>query len=275
VTRKYELRTEAVATGASVSGIDLGSGRFAVTTKPSIAMITGTGVNATDAGEVWHLLDQRMNIPITHLDIPVFNRIDAGRYNTLVMVGGTYGDLNKDKLRQWVQDGGTLIATEEAINWIIQNGISSVKLKKVKQPVDSLTRMNYTDRVQVEGAQQMNGAIFGANADLTHPLTFGYSTNTISLFKSNRVIMEKSRNPYATPLMYGNAPLQSGWVSRENAEAIKNSAAVVVQALGDGRIIHISDNPNFRAFWLGGTKLFMNAVFFSRNIDANTAREEE
>ncbi|MBC7946438.1 MAG: zinc carboxypeptidase, partial [Chitinophagaceae bacterium] len=57
-----------IGSGNVVSGSDLGSSRFAVITMPVIAMITGTGVNATDAGEVWHLLDQRMNIPTTHLE---------------------------------------------------------------------------------------------------------------------------------------------------------------------------------------------------------------
>jgi hypothetical protein len=64
-------------------------------------------------------------------------------------------------------------------------------------------------------------------------------------------------------------------VSRENYDAIKKSAAVVVQSVGSGRVIHIADNPNFRAFWLGGTKLFMNAIFFGRLIDAGSARAEE
>ena len=62
----------------------------------------------------------------------------------------------------------------------------------------------------------MNGAIFGAEVDLTHPLAYGYNQKTVSLFKANRVFMEKSKNPYATPFYYGSKPLQSGWVSREN-----------------------------------------------------------
>ncbi len=49
----------------------------------------------------------------------------------------------------------------------------------------------------------------------------------MSLFKANRVFMEKSKSPHATPFYYGSKPLQSGWVSRENADAIKNSAAVI------------------------------------------------
>ena len=95
------------------------------------------------------------------------------------------------------------------------------------------------------------------------------------MFKANRVFMEKSKNPYATPFAYGAKPLQSGWVSRENLEAIQQSAAVVVNTVGSGRVINIADNPNFRAFWLGGTRLFMNAIFFGRTIDAASARTED
>lgn len=87
--------------------------------------------------------------------------------------------------------------------------------------------------------------------------------------------MEKSKSPYATPFYYKEKPLQSGWLSKENYDAMKSSAAVVVSASGSGRIISIADNPSLRAFWLGGTKLMMNAIFFGRNIDASSARAEE
>ena len=275
VAEKYRLKIYAVTTGNVNAGSDLGSSKFIVVTKPSVAMIVGPGVNATDAGEVWHLLDQRMNIPSTHLESSVFNRVDLNKYNTIIMVGGSYPDLNKDKLKTWVQAGGVLVLTEEAVSWAAQNGISDVKFKKVKSPVDSTQKLTYTDREQIDGAQQIFGAIFGADADLAHPLAYGYNQKTISLFKANKVFMEKSKNPYATPFYYGSKPLQSGWVSRENLDAIKNSAAVVVNTVGNGRVINIADNPNFRAFWLGGSKLFMNAIFFGRIIDAASARTEE
>jgi Zinc carboxypeptidase len=272
VAEKYGLKVQSVTSGNSRSGVDLGSSKFIPVTKPLVAMIVGSGVNATDAGEVWYLLDQRMNIPLTHLEIPVFNRVDINKYNTLIMVGGSYGDMNKDKLRTWVQGGGTLILTEEAINWSAQNGISDIKFKRAKSPTDSIQRLSYIDREQIDGAQQIYGAIFGADIDPTHPLAYGYNLKTVSLFKADKVFMERSKNPYATPFYYGNKPLQSGWVSRENGEAVKNSAAVIVNTVGNGRVINIADNPNFRAFWLGGTKLFMNSIFFGRIIDAAAGR---
>lgn len=275
IVKKNFLTVYALQGGSALSGSDLGSSKFATVAQPKIAMLTGTGVNALDAGEVWHLLDQRMNMPAVHIEPATFNRADMDKYNTLIMVGGSYTELNKEKLKSWVQAGGTLILTEEGVSWAAQNGISSVSFKRAKAPVDSTQKLTYVDREQVDGAQQVSGAIFGAEADLTHPLAYGYNQKTISLFKANKVFMEKSKNPYATPFYYTGSPMQSGWVSKENKDAIKNSAAVIVNTVGAGRVINIADNPNFRAFWLGGSKLFLNAIFFGRNIEAASGRAEE
>lgn len=274
IIEKNGLTAFSVKTGNVSSGSDLGSSKMASVSKPNIAMLVGTGVNATDAGEIWHLLDQRMSISSVHLEQATFNRIDPGKYNTIIMVGGNYAELDKEKLKSWVIGGGVLIVTEEAVQWAATSGITSLTFKRPKSPLDSLGKLSYVDREQVEGAQQLSGAIFGANVDLSHPLAYGYNDNTVSMFKANRVFIEKPKNPFAAPFLYGSKPLQSGWVSKENGDAVKNSAAVVVTTVGSGRVISIADNPNFRAFWLGGTKLFMNAIFFGRIIDAGSGRAE-
>jgi hypothetical protein len=254
-----------------LGGSDLGSNRFVTLTKPSIAMVAGTGVNPLDAGEFWHLMDQRFNIPVTHLEPAQLNRVDLSKYNTLVLVSGTYSELNKDKLKTWVQGGGSLIVMEEAVQWAAQSGLSTVTFKKTKGAVDSTGTMSYVDKDQVEGAQAMRGAIFRADIDLTHPLAYGYTQPYVSLFKANRVYMERSRNPFASPFVYKSSPLQSGWLSKQNYEGVKNSAAVIVDGVGSGKVISIADNPNFRAFWLGGSKLMMNALFFGRIIDTRSS----
>ena len=262
-------------TGMSVAGVDLGSARFVNISKPTIALLVGTGVSATDAGEVWHLLDQRFNIPVSHLEITTFNRVDPGKYNTLVMVSGNYAELNKEKLKAWVQNGGVLICLEDAVQWAAQNGLTNISFKKVASGTDSSLVLPYASKEDKEGSQLNYGGIFRATIDLTHPLFYGYQQGYIDLFKAGKTFPERNKNPYANPALYGNAPLQSGYISKENYAAIKNSAAVLVNSLGNGRVISIADNPNFRAFWLGGTKLMMNAVFLGKIIDAGSGRTEE
>ncbi len=264
-----------LTTGMSATGVDLGSASFMNISKPGIALLVGTGVSPTDAGEVWHLLDQRFNIPVSHLEISTFNRIELAKYNTLLMVSGNYSELNKEKLKAWVQNGGTLICLEDAVQWTAQNGITNISFKKISSGIDSSVALPYAAKNDREGSQQNYGGIFRAGIDITHPLFYGYQQPYIDLFKAGKTFPEKSKNPYANPAFYGNNPLQSGYISKENYAAIKNSAAVLVNTVGSGRVISIADNPNFRAFWLGGTKLMMNALFFGRIIDAGSGRGDE
>ncbi|MDB5251936.1 MAG: zinc carboxypeptidase [Flaviaesturariibacter sp.] len=271
MAQKYNLPFTPVTTGNVTSGSDLGSSKFLALSKPSIATVVGAGVNPTDAGELWHLLDQRFNIPMSQLETSSFNRVDLAKYNTIILVGGAYADLNKDKLKAWVQGGGTLVLMEEAISWASAAGIAPIGLKKSRAYLDSTASLPYSEKDQLEGSQQVRGAIFRAEADLTHPLAYGYTQPYVSLFKANKVFLERSKNPFQTPFFYKDAPLQSGWVSRQNLDAVRNSAAVVVTGSGAGRVIAIADNPNFRAFWMGGTKLMMNAIFFGRLIETGTA----
>jgi hypothetical protein len=206
--------------------------------------------------------------------LPAFNRVRLERYTTIIMVGGNYASINKEKLRDWIERGGTLIATEEAVQWVAQSGLTKVSFKKVKRD-DSTRLIPYVEREFREGAQRMSGAIFRANVDLTHPLAYGYNYPFVDLFKSNAVFPEKNKNPYSNPFTYGPKPLQSGYITRENYDALKNSAAVLVNSLGSGRVISIADNPNLRAFWLGGSKLFLNAIFFGDVINAASGRNDD
>jgi hypothetical protein len=272
---KNGITIYAVKTGLSVSGIDIGSGNMMPLTKPTVAMVVGNGISPLDAGEVWYTLDQRFDIPLSQLEVQVLNRIELNKYNVLIMVSGNYADVNKEKLKTWVQNGGTLICFEDAIKWVAESGITNITFKKTGLPADSNAILPYVQMRNRMGAQENNGSIFRANVDLTHPLAYGLNMPYVDLFKVGKNFPLKSKNAYATPFSYGDKPLQSGYISKENYEAIKNSAAVIVSSIGSGRVISIADNPNFRGFWLGANKLVMNAIFFGKTIDPVSARTTE
>jgi hypothetical protein len=84
------------------------------------------------------------------------------------------------------------------------------------------------------------------------------------------MFLKKGQNPYSTPLYYTDDPLASGYVSEINEETIKGTAAIVVSRAGSGKVIAMTDNPNFRAFWYGTNKLFANAIFFGQTISGST-----
>lgn len=262
-------------TGFSLSGIDLGSPNFRPLRKPEILIVTGPGTNGNDTGEIWHLLDQRFDIIATLGDVSVLSR-DLSRYNVIVMPTGGYGGVNQageTELKRWVRNGGTLIAFSEAIRWLGTKDFPTPKFKE--NSLDVTGFIPYANQENITGAQSLGGAIFNARIDRTHPIGYGYRQNNIAIFKSGRSFMEVSKSSFATPISFTNSPLISGYISKQNLDVMKGSAVVVNNAMGRGQVIAINSNTNFRAFWFGTNKIFLNAIFFGHVIGASFGGDGE
>ncbi len=258
-----------VGTALSLGGVDLGSNSMVNIRAPRVMMFGGNGTSATDVGEIWHLMDQRFGIPVSIVDVERFNAINTARYNVIIMPSGSYNNLDKnaqDKLRTWIAGGGTLIATEDATNWLAKNGLTKVLFRDAADKKDSTSMLPYYLRSDEQRAKDMAGSLFEAKLDPTHPLCYGYGQNTVSIFKSNTLFMDQNNDPYDSPVMYTENPLQSGYLYRGYRDKVKNTAVVNIDQVGRGRVISMVDNLNFRAFWLGTSKIFLNAVMFGEII---------
>lgn len=274
--REYGLTIIPSNTGMATNGVDLGTPSSANLKLPKVAMLVGQGIDMNDAGEVWHLLDTRVQMPLALLDVLQFSNFNLDEYNTLVLVDGVYNALNAahiNKLKTWINAGGLVIAQGRAISWLNANGMADVTIKPTPGTFDNQTGMRVYANVQADaGTDVLAGAIFETKFDKTHPLAFGLLGNTIPFFRSNRVFMDIPKNGYASPFRYSDTPLMSGYVTKVNLDQLKGSAAIVVNVTGSGKVICIPDNLNFRAFWYGTNKVFMNAVFFGHFINANAAQ---
>ncbi len=257
----------AVETGLTPTGIDLGSSYFSAMKPPKALMIVGNGVNPNDAGEIWHLLDTRIGLPLTMADIETVNKINLSQYNTIILSSGLYNGLNEEKLKRWATEGGTIIALTEGAEWAINKGISHAKLKKYK--ADSLGSKPYAMAEAIRGAQAIPGTILDTKIDITHPICYGYNQTNLSVFKDNSLVFEKISDPYNAPIFYTETPLISGYLTPSKEKYLKGNPTIITNRLGEGKVIAMADNPNFRAFWYGTNKLFLNALFFSNQIQAN------
>ena len=266
---KFNLPVFSTETGYSSAGIDLGSNFFRINKKVKVAMLIGDGVSSYEAGEVWHLLDTRVHIPLTKIRLNQFNRTSLDKYTTLVMVSGTYGQISeKDikKIKDWVSKGNTLVTIGSASSWAIKKEIVSESLVETKK--DSVfSRKRYIDAREYIGREAIGGSILSVDLDLTHPLAFGYRDKSIPVYKNNNVFLNKSESEYSSVALYSKEPHIDGYVSINNMEKnIKGSASLIVSSIGSGRVVLFADNPNFRGTWYGTNKLFLNAIFFGANI---------
>ncbi len=269
------LTVYAISTGLTPKGIDLGSNNFVNLSTPKVMMIGGSGANSSEVGEVWHLFDQRYHMPLSIVEQGDVNGRMLDRYNVIVMSGGRYSDLSADdieEMKRWVANGGTLIAYKQAINWAKQHGLAHVEFAK-REATDKKDNnpRGYVNQGNDSGAGVIGGAIFNAKLDLTHPMGYGFNNENITVFRNSTIFLEKGKNIYSNPVVYTDKPLASGYISDANKERLAGTAAVVISRFGSGKVITMTDNPNFRAFWYGTNKLFMNAVFFGQTISGSTA----
>lgn len=274
VAKENGIKVYAVSTGLTPKGMDLGSNNFENLIEPKIAMIGGSGTNSYEIGEAWHLLDQRYHMPLSIVQQGDIRGSRLDRYNVLVISGYGYGDLSTstvDEIKRWVRNGGTLIAYKYGISWAKQQGLANVEYVESESSNGENETRPYVKQSNDSGAGVIGGAIFNTKIDLTHPMGYGFNNDELTVFRNSTQFLQKGKNPYSNPVVYTDSPLASGYVSDENVERMKNSAAVVISRYGSGKVITMTDNPNFRAFWYGTNKLFANAIFFGHTISGSTA----
>ena len=264
VAQESSLKISSVGTGLT-KGIDLGSNEFDPIKKQKVAILVGQGIRSYDAGEIWHLFDTRYNIQLTKLDLSYVNKVDLSKYTDLIIPStkslASTGNNEKivEKLKEWVNNGGTLIGYRSTTEWLTKNEIVTLKFRK-----DTLIAkdISFAKKKDFKGAQVTGGAIFEAQLDRSHPINFGYTNDRLAMFRNTNIYVEPDKNSYNNPIQYTKNPLLSGYISEENLELLKGSVPFQVKRVGKGRVIVFTDNTNFRAFWYGTNKLLMNAIFF-------------
>jgi len=281
------ITVHALASGRSAvgtAGIDIGGPSFRPLKMPKLLLVVGNDIDLYDAGEIWHLADYRMQMPITLRARDNLDDIDWDRYTHVVFPSGEYEEYlpdYADRLRQWVSEGGTVIGMRDAVPWLRAqtldwvDPLSEEALAAAPQPEDedaepaeAVGRLSYGDKDDYEAEKVIGGAIFSADLDVSHPLGFGYSNPAIFLHKNVEEPMLPTENPFATVIAYSDTPVYSGFVSDKNRDELAGTPALIAERSGDGTVILFADNPNFRGYWYGTNKLFLNAVFFSKVFDA-------
>jgi len=258
IAKKYNINFKSQSTGIT-SGIDLGSDYFINVNQPEIALIVGDGVRSYDAGEIWHLLDTRYNIPIAKLDVDDLRYIDLSKYSHIILPDYNGSKIRSEQINNYINEGGNLIAYRNSVKWVSNN------LNEIEFLTNDLkaSGVSFSDRQKFYGAQQTGGAIFESSIDRSHPVNYGIESNTLPLFRNSNVYMSKSEQSFNNPISYSSNPLMSGYISEENISLLKNSVPFKVIRSGKGKILLMTDNTNFRAFWFGTNRILLNMLFHS------------
>ncbi|MEM9548611.1 MAG: M14 family zinc carboxypeptidase [Bacteroidota bacterium] len=259
--------------GYSASGIDLGSRNLRILEMPKAVMVVGDGISSYEHGEVWHLLDTRVNMPITKVPMRYYNRLNLDDYTVMVLVSGNYSRMDSSaiaNLKTWIAKGNTLITSRVASKWAIDKKLvkeSFIQKPKDENKKEEIVRLDYVSARENIGKKNVGGAIFEVDLDITHPLGFGYTRRSLPIYRNSTIWLAPSKSPYGTIARYSENPHIDGFITEDNFENfLKPSASLIASQVGSGRVILFADNPNFRGSWYGTNKLFLNAIFLGQHV---------
>ena len=203
IAKENHLDIKGVTTGLN-DGIDLGSNNFRAIKKQKVAMLVGGRVFGNDAGEVWHLLDQRFDMFLTKLDLSYFSRTDIQKYTTIIIPSlSSLDKASQDKLKTWVKNGGILVGYRSAVKMLAKNKFISLEFDNVKN--DTTQGVSFEEKSLNSGAQVIGGAIFEATLDRSHPINFGYKNEKLALFRNTTIFIKPNKRSYNRANRHANA----------------------------------------------------------------------
>jgi hypothetical protein len=119
----------------------------------------------------------------------------------------------------------------------------------------------------------VSGAIVQVELDLTHPLAYGYNDPKLPVFRTWATLLPLSDNPYENVGLYSTDPHLSGFISSENRQRLGDTAAVVASRKGGGLVVQFMDDLNFRAYFHGSMKLYLNSLFLADAVGVTSSPE--
>jgi hypothetical protein len=262
VGERFGVRVRAVDTGMGEPGfLALGSGDVIPARLPSVAILGEDPVQALSFGWAWHALEETYQIPTTVLRTRSLANAPLARYDVLVLpelsgaaLGSMLGEAGIARLKQWVRDGGTLVTIGSATDF-------------AREQLDLIRLRSWYDTPAGKDAQRIDapGAIVRAQLDGQTWLSAGYMSELPLLVGSSRVYLAPDGPPspmrrvvarYAPAAQFHIA----GHLWPETRERLPETVSVYEERVGRGRVIAFAEDPNFRGYWRGADRLFLNAV---------------
>jgi len=273
-------------TGRAQSGIDLASRDSEVLHPPKVALLVDQPFSTYTCGQIYFLFDQDTKFPIDRVRTSILKQTsipklgsrygyaDLEDYDVLILSGGG-GNLSKvfDKeavktLKDWVNKGGTIVATESATDFFTSKTSEewAVKLSSVsKDTTERAATLTYEDRTDYYGKKRIPGAAMNATLDLSHPLAYGLKKHLFTLKFGNKALSPSV--DLESVGRYNSANLlASGYASQTNLKHLSGKTFAGVDRIGDGKIVYLMDNTQYRMFWKGPARMMQNAVMLMPSL---------
>ena len=282
IAAETQVVIDGLNTGRASEGIDLASRDSRPVKQPRVALLVEPPFSTYTSGQIYFLFDQYTALPVDRIrtsvlqqtSLPKFGRrygyVNLWDYDVLILPGGGRGlkamfeKESLEELRNWVADGGVLVATESAAPFFTdqESGMTEVQLHEVEQDSsDAAAYLSFEDREDFYGKKRIPGSALNAKIDVTNPLAFGLKPDLYSL-KFGNLALVPDPDLQTVGYYYKDQEnlLVAGYASEENLAHLAGHTFAGVLPIGNGKVVFLMDNTQYRMFWLGPSRMMQNAV---------------
>jgi hypothetical protein len=197
------------------------------------------------AGQLRYLFDEVWELPYADVTADDIVAGLAG-IDVLVVPDGyvnyamqALGQKGKRALRDWVNAGGRIVASQGGVEVLVKAGVSTVRLAGSKTNAP--------------------GTLVRVSLDAASPLADGIGALDWVMYEDDPVMQPGLGTAVATFPGAGSPDYATSGLTI-GVDSLSGSSAVVDEAVGAGRVIAFSVDPNFRAWTQGTQQILWNAL---------------
>lgn len=273
-TERYNAELVKIGAPINDAGVDFGnSDLVAHIPNPHVAVLADEPASYGDifAG-IRTLLDIDFGITFSSVRKEILENEDLSKYTAIVLPTGRRfaGGLKLDNLKEYVQNGGTLIAAKEAGLALSQDSLLGKNIHsdgKADRTFGTILRAVWQTYDSPPPGQWVE---WEPEIKVDRPLlSVGYGKEFAA--RGANVILyevdeESDAQVVARYAENTNNLLLDGFMVEGDKEKIAGRPYVVDHPVGRGRVIYLTEPINYRGYWYGTNLLFLNALIFGPSL---------
>ena len=268
------LVAQAVSSSYELKGLSLGSSEMTAVRPVRVGLVSGDGVDPTSFGFLWYLLDRQIGVDYDRLDLAQLRNVGLGDFDVLILPNGTYDDRINDRLKDtldaWIKAGGELVAVGDAVTWLQDKELTSIKRwqpPKTDDKDDAKSEDPEASESTVEKQLAQRpiftpGAVLATRMQPQHPLTVGLTAAPGVLYEGTTVLKTTGDPRQDVLVALDDSPVVAGFAWPEAEQRLSGSLLVGTELRGRGSVVLFAQDPAYRLFWRATTPIFLNALLY-------------
>ena len=251
------------------AGVDFGNSYLVEhIPKPHLAVLADRPAEYGDmyAG-IRTALEVDFDITFSSVRKEIIETRDLSKYSAIVLPhGDDYGSLDLQNLKEYVQNGGTIIAAKNAGLSLSKDSVLGKNITFDERADQTFGTIMRAEWVTYDSPPPGEWIKWKPDIKVDRPLLSVGFDEEFAARGSNIILYDVDEESDAQVVAhYSEDPenlLLGGFMVEEDKSKIAGRPYVVDHPVGQGRVIYLTEPINYRGYWYGTNLIFLNSLIF-------------